>query len=127
MGYSLLADFVIVLHVAFVVFVLFGGLLALKWPRALWFHLPAVLWGTLVEFTGWFCPLTPLEDWLRRQAGEAGYGGDFLQHYLLVLLYPDGLTREIQIVLATIVIVLNLAIYFWLWRRSHACPSTSDR
>lgn len=116
MPYSLLADFVLILHLMFVLFVLFGGLLALKWPRAIWFHLPAVAWGAFVEFSGWICPLTPWENWLRAQGGGQGYEGDFLEHYLLALLYPEGLTHTIQIVLGLVALSLNLAIYGWLWR-----------
>lgn len=90
----------------------------MKWPRAAWLHLPAVLWGAIVEFTGWICPLTPLENWLREQADQTGYREDFIAHYLLPTLYPDGLTRDIQLVLGAIVLAINLPIYGWLWRRS---------
>ncbi|TKS58596.1 MAG: hypothetical protein EWM72_02892 [Nitrospira sp.] len=116
MLYSLLADLVLLLHLAYVLFVLFGGLLVLKWRRAAWLHLPAVAWGAFVEFSGWICPLTPLENWLRARGGGQGYEGDFLEYYLLALLYPDGLTRATQTVLGAIVISLNLAVYGWLWR-----------
>jgi len=116
MLYSLLADLVLILHLSFVLFVLFGGLLVLKWRRAAWLHLPAVAWGAFVEFSGWICPLTPLENWLRAQAGEATYAGDFLVRYLSSLLYPEALTRDLQVVFGTLVVVLNLAIYGWLWR-----------
>lgn len=112
----ILADAVLVLHLAFVVFVLFGGLLALKWRRAIWFHLPAAAWGAFIEFSGWICPLTPLENWLRRQGGEAGYPGDFLSQYLLSILYPDALTPQIQIVFGLVVLAVNLIIYGGLWR-----------
>jgi hypothetical protein len=116
MLYSLLADLVLMLHLFFVLFVLFGGLLALKWPRAKWLHLPAVVWGAFVEFSGWICPLTPLENWLRTQAGDASYEGDFIVRYLLPTLYPNALTPEIQVVLGALVLVVNLVIYGWLWR-----------
>jgi hypothetical protein len=112
----LLADAVLFLHLAFVLFVLFGGLLALKWRSAIWFHLPAAAWGAFIEFSGWICPLTPLENWLRRQGGETGYPGDFLSQYLLAILYPEALTPQIQIVLGTVVLAANLTIYGWLWR-----------
>ncbi len=112
----LLADAVLFLHLAFVLFVLFGGLLALKWRSAIWFHLPAAAWGAFIEFSGWICPLTPLENWLRIQDGEAGYPGDFLSQYLLAVLYPEALTPQIQIVLGTVVLAANLTIYGWLWR-----------
>ena len=117
MWYILLADLVVLLHVLFVVFVLFGGLLAAKWPRVLWIHGPALAWGCLVEFSGWMCPLTPLENWLRMQGGTSGYHGDFLSHWLLPLLYPVFLTDRIQIILGTLVLALNGTIYAWLWRR----------
>ena len=115
MLYGVLADLVVIIHLAFVVFVLFGGLLVLRWRRARWLHLPAFVWGAAVEFGGWICPLTPLETWLRMQGGESGYSSDFIEHYILPLLYPADLTREIQIVLGTVVLVVNIAIYGWLW------------
>ena len=117
MWYILLADGVVLLHGLFVIFVLFGGLLAAKWPRVLWIHGPAFAWGCLVEFNGWLCPLTPLENWLRIQGGASGYHGDFLSHWLLPLLYPACLTDRIQFILATLVLALNGTIYAWLWRR----------
>jgi hypothetical protein len=117
MGYVLLADLVLLLHLLFVFFVLFGGLLAAPWPRVLWIHVPAFVWGCLVEFTGWICPLTPLENWLRTQGGASVYQGDFLSHWLLPLLYPSFLTDRIQIMLGTLVLALNGTIYAWLWRR----------
>lgn len=113
----LLADAVLFLHLAFVLFVLFGGLLALKWRSVIWFHLPAAAWGAFIEFSGWICPLTPLENWLREQGGARAYEGDFLGHYLLALLYPDDLTRPAQLILGLLVIAMNTAIYLWFWRR----------
>ena len=115
--HRLLADLVLILHLAFVVFVLCGGLFVLKWRWIAWLHLPAAFWGAVVEFTGWICPLTPLENWLRAQGGEATYRSDFIAQYLLPVLYPDNLTRGIQLLLGTMVIVLNAAVYWWLWRR----------
>jgi len=115
--YRLLADLVLILHLAFVVFVLCGGLLVLKWRWIAWLHLPAVVWGAVVEFTGWICPLTPIENWLRAQGGQATYRSDFIAQYLLPLLYPDNLTRGMQLLLGTMVVVLNAAVYWWLWRR----------
>ena len=115
--YPLLADLVLILHLAFVVFVLCGGLLVLKWRRIAWLHLPAAFWGAVVEFTGWICPLTPLENWLRAQGGQTTYRSDFIAQYLLPLLYPDNLTRGIQLLLGTMLAVLNAAVYWWLWRR----------
>ncbi len=112
----LLADAVLFLHLAFVLFVLFGGLLVLRWRWVAWLHLPAAAWGAVVEFTGWICPLTPLENWLRTQGGEATYARDFIVRYLESILYPEALTPGIQVVLGALVLVVNLAIYGWLWR-----------
>lgn len=118
MGYSLLADLVVGLHLVFVLFVVLGGLFVLRWPRVAWLHLPAVAWGALIEWRGWICPLTPLEVALRRRAGEAGYQEGFLDHYVVPLLYPPGLTRELQLAMAAGVVVLNAAVYgALLWRR----------
>lgn len=117
MLYRALADLVLVAHLGFVLFVMLGALLALRWPKILWVHLPAAAWGAFVEFSGRICPLTPLELWLRRQGGEAGYAGGFVEHYLLPLLYPPGLTTELQVTLGTAVVVANAALYGWLWRR----------
>ena len=114
--YPLLADLVLIVHLAFVVFVLCGGLLVLRWRWIAWLHLPAAVWGTVVEFAGWICPLTPLENWLRVQGGEAGYEDDFTTRYLLPILYPVDLTRDIQLLLGTVVIAVNAVIYCWLWR-----------
>lgn len=110
-SYGALADLVVVVHLAFVAFVVFGGLLVLRRPRLAWLHLPAAVWGVMIEFAGWMCPLTPLENALRLRGGEAGYSGGFVEHYLLPVLYPSGLTRGVQLVLGSIVLVLNLAVY----------------
>lgn len=118
MMYPLLADLTMIIHLAFVLFVLFGGLLVLKWRWIARLHLPAATWGVVVECTGWVCPLTPLEHWLRSQEGEASSPADSLVQYLLSALYPSGLTREIQILLGLLVLAVNLAIYGWLWRRT---------
>jgi len=117
MLYRLAADAVLAAHLAFVLFVVCGGLLVLRTPRLAWLHLPAVAWGAYVELSGSICPLTPLEVTLRRDAGEAGYGGDFIEHYLVSLIYPAGLTRELQMALGAAVLLLNLIVYFILWRR----------
>jgi hypothetical protein len=106
-----LADLVLLIHLAFVVFVAAGGLLVLRWPRLAWAHLPAALWGAVVELAGWVCPLTPFEDRLRTAAGEPAHGGDFVERLLLPLLYPHWLTREIQVVLGLVVVAANTAIY----------------
>lgn len=117
MPYRLLADAVVVLHLGFVCFVVLGGLLALRWPRAVWVHLPAAVWGVWIEFTGRICPLTPLENWLRRQGGGAGYSASFVEHYVIPVLYPAALTRELQWVLGGLVITVNAVVYgVILWR-----------
>lgn len=117
--YGLLADLVVGLHVVFVAFVVLGGLLVLRWPRVAYLHLPAAVWGAAIEFAGWTCPLTPLENFLRRRAGDSGYSGGFIENYLLPVLYPSALTRDIQLVLGLLVIVINLGIYGYVWRRRH--------
>lgn len=117
MFYRLLADLTVLVHFGFVLFVVLGGLLALRWPRAAWLHLPTALWGAGIEFAAGICPLTPLENHLRRLGGESGYTGGFVEHYVLPVLYPDGLTREVQLVLGTFVIVLNIVVYTIVWRR----------
>ena len=111
MMYRILADLVVGMHVLFVAFVVIGGLLALRWPWVAALHLPAAVWGALIEFQGWICPLTPLEKSLRAAAGEAGYRGGFIEHYLLPVLYPAGLTRGVQLVLGSAVIAVNLMVY----------------
>ena len=114
--YQLLADLVVLAHATFVVFAVLGGFLAVRWRRIVWIHLGVVIWAAMIEFSGWICPLTPLEIWLRQRAGEAGYRSDFVAHYLLPVLYPEGLTRGVQIVLGAFVVVVNLAIYGWVLR-----------
>ena len=111
MIYRAFADLVLVVHLAFVLFVVLGGLLVLRWPRVALLHVPAAIWGVLIEYTGWICPLTPLENSLRRSGGEAGYSGGFIQHYIQPLLYPAGLTRGTQIVLGSIALLVNLTAY----------------
>jgi hypothetical protein len=115
--FNLLADLVVFVHLAFVVFVLLGGLLALRWPRAAWVHLPAAAWGVWVEAAGWVCPLTPLENWLRRRAGGDAYATGFVEHYLAPILYPAWLTREIQWLLGALVVAINAAVYVVVLRR----------
>jgi len=109
--YRALADLVLVVHLTFVLFVVLGGLLVLRWPRAAWLHVPAASWGVLIEYTGWICPLTPLENSFRTRGGEMGYSGGFIEHYIQPLLYPAGLTRSTQLVLGSLVLVLNLTAY----------------
>jgi uncharacterized protein DUF2784 len=116
--YRALADLVVVIHMAFVLFAALGGFLALKWRRAAWFHIPAAIWAALIEFAGWECPLTPLENWLRRLGGEAGYQTSFIERYLIPLIYPASFTRSLHIVLGFLVLSVNLAIYWMVWRSS---------
>jgi len=117
MSYRLLADLVLVVHAAFVVFVMLGGVAVLRWPRLAWVHLPVVIWGAGIEFAGGICPLTPLENHWRRLAGEQGYTGGFVEQYVLAALYPEGLTRGIQLALGLLVIAVNAVIYFRVWTR----------
>lgn len=123
MTYRLLADFTLILHAAFVAFVMLGALLVLRWPRIAWIHLPAVLWGAGIELLGGICPLTPLENHFRRLAGGQGYASGFIEHYVIPVLYPDALTRRFQVVLGILVLVTNAVIYGWvLWRLWTARP-----
>jgi len=117
--YRVLANLVLALHVAFVAFAILGGLLALRWRWIPWLHLPAVLWGAVVEFTGWTCPLTPLENSLRRAGSSQVYSGDFVQHYLSPLLYSTTLTRSDQISYGLGLLLINAAIYGFLFHRLH--------
>jgi hypothetical protein len=117
MAWRLLADLVVLVHSAFVLFVVLGGLLALRWRRVALLHIPAAIWGGWIEISGGICPLTPLENWLRESSGARGYSGGFIEHYLLPVLYPAGLTRAVQDVLAAVVVVVNVAVYVWVWRK----------
>lgn len=117
MLYLLLADFLVFLHVAFVAFVVLGVLLVQRSPRLAWIHLPSVLWGALIEFAGWGCPLTSIENRFRKLGGDASYIGGFVEHYLLPVLYPQDLTRSVQIGLGVLILVLNALGYRRLWRR----------
>ena len=117
MFWGLLADLALLGHAAFVVFVVAGGLLALRWPWVARVHLPSAAWGAWVELSGWICPLTPLEQRWRRRAGEEGYTGGVLEHYVTSALYPEGLTREVQVALGVLVVVLNAGVYALVWRR----------
>ena len=113
MVYGLLADLVFVVHLAFVGFVVVGGFLVLRWRRLAWIHVPVALWGAAIVVTGFTCPLTPLENRLQRLGGRAGYQGGFIEHYVTAVLYPDGLTRQAQLLLGAAVLALNLVVY---WR-----------
>jgi hypothetical protein len=125
MGYRILADLVVGMHALFVLFVLAGGLLVLRWPWAAAAHLPAAVWGALIEFRGWICPLTPLEKSLRASAGQAGYEGGFIDHYLLPVLYPAGLNEQVQVVLGSLVIAVNVVVYGLVLRRRAAGRAAS--
>jgi len=118
MAYRLLADAVVLFHTAFVAFVVLGGFLAWRWSRIAWLHVPCAVWGAVIEYQGWVCPLTPLENDLRRRAGLAGYAGGFVEHYVLPVLYPAGLTRPAQALLGTLVVIVNLIAYGVLLRRA---------
>ncbi|HZN99355.1 MAG TPA: DUF2784 domain-containing protein [Gemmatimonadales bacterium] len=113
----MLADLVVLLHFTFVIFVVFGGLLALRWPKVAYVHLPVAVYGALIELVGWICPLTPLEKRLRASAGLEGYEGGFVEHYILPVLYPAGLTRGVQLILGAVVIAVNILIYGLIARR----------
>ena len=117
MVYRALADCVVLVHAAFVGFVMLGGFLAWRWRPVVWAHVPAALWGAAIEYAGSICPLTPLENALRARAGLEGYGGGFVEHYVIPLLYPAGLTRPAQTVLGTVVVLVNLIAYGVLVRR----------
>ncbi|HWN19392.1 MAG TPA: DUF2784 domain-containing protein [Gemmatimonadales bacterium] len=113
-----MADLVVVAHFLFVVFVVLGGLLVLRWPRVAYLHIPAAIWGAAIELAGGICPLTPLENSLRQQAGGTGYSGGFIEHYILPVLYPSALTRDIQLLFGFLVIAFNVTIYVYAFRRA---------
>jgi len=117
MPYALLADLVLVLHATFILFVVFGALLVFWRRRLIWLHIPAAAWGILIEFQGWICPLTYLENDLRAAANTGGYDGGFINHYLVPLVYPSGLTPGTQILLGLVVLFINAAIYILVWRK----------
>jgi hypothetical protein len=111
------ADVVLAGHLVFIAFVMLGALVVLRWRWLAWLHVPALAWAVFVEASGSVCPLTPLENLLRMRAGDAGYAGGFVEHYLLALVYPEGLTRQLQWLLAAVVLVVNALLYGWLWVR----------
>lgn len=116
MSYRILADAVLVIHFAFVLFVVFGGILVMWKPALAWIHLPAMMWGVAISVFGWICPLTPLENWLREASGMPGYQRGFIEHYILFVLYPQGLTRQVQIALGVLLLIGNLALYGYVFR-----------
>jgi uncharacterized protein DUF2784 len=117
MVFRILADVIVVLHLAFVLFVVFGGLLVRRWPRVAWVHLPAAGWGAWVELADQTCPLTPLENWLRQQGGQPAYAAGFIEHYLVPVIYPFSLSRGLQWGLAGVVLLVNAVVYLWVVRR----------
>lgn len=127
MYYWILANLTVILHFIFVCFVVLGGLLIFRWRWIFLLHLPAAVWGALIEYQGWLCPLTPLEQQFRQMAGQAGYAGGFIAHYLLPVLYPSDLTRAVQIVLGSFVIAINILVYGWLIRRILSARSARYR
>jgi hypothetical protein len=115
--YRFFADVLVVVHFLFILFVLAGGILVLRRPRLAILHLPAVIWGAAVELCGWICPLTPLENYFRGLSGSTGYSGDFVEHYLIPLIYPENLTIGTQYILGWMVIIVNLIFYLIVWRK----------
>jgi cytochrome c biogenesis protein CcdA len=125
MWFRLAADGVVVFHLLFIVFVVLGGVLVLRWRWVILLHLPAMAWGALVEFLHLYCPLTPLENALRARAGAQGYEGGFVEHYLIALIYPAGLTPSVQLWLGAVVVLCNVLVYGGLlgrWRRRLQAP-----
>lgn len=119
-GYRFLADLLLVVHLAFILFVVAGGLWALHRRGVIFLHLPALAWGIFIELSGRICPLTPWENHLRLLAGEQGYAGSFIEYYLLPLIYPEALTREVQWVLAIVLAAFNLVVYALFFSRGKA-------
>ncbi len=109
--YDFLANAIVGFHFLFILFVVFGGLLVIRYPKMAFVHIPAAIWGAVVEFQGWICPLTPLENHLRNLAGETSYSGDFIQRHLIPVMYPENLTPKIQLILGSIVVVVNVVVY----------------
>jgi hypothetical protein len=125
MLFRLLADAIVVVHLGFVLFVVLGGLFVLRWPRMAWVHLPAAAWGAWIEFAGWICPLTPLENWLRQQGGGPVYATSFVERYVGPVLYPAALSREIQWALGGLVLAVNALVYLYVVRgRASRSPCT---
>ncbi len=119
MLYRYAADIVAVFHFGFILFVVGGGFLIAKWPKLLWFHIPCAIWGALIEFAGLYCPLTPLENYFRQRAGVKGIAGGFIEEYLLPVIYPEGMTDRVQLILGFGVVLINALIYGYLFFRSH--------
>jgi hypothetical protein len=115
--YQLLADGVVGLHLFFIIFVVLGGIMTLGWPKVIWVHIPCVLWAIIIELTGIICPLTPLENELRSRAGQGMYSGDFVIHYIEPMIYLEGLTRQLQIILGVMAALVNMMVYTWIYLR----------
>lgn len=120
MVFRFLADAVVIFHLAFVAFALFGGLLVMKWKRAAWIHAPSAAWAVIIEFTGMICPLTPLENYFRNKGGLSGYDTGFVEHYIMPILYPESLDSSVQMVLGALVILINAVIYAYVFlKKTH--------
>ncbi|TFW32658.1 DUF2784 domain-containing protein [Massilia horti] len=126
MWYRAAADLVLVVHLAYILFVVFGGFAVARWRWLVWLHLPAAAWGFAIEIGDLRCPLTYLENLLRVRAGQTGYTGGFLEHYLLWVIYPIGLTRWFQLFLGTAVVLINIAVYTWIWRHPRGRPAQAQ-
>ena len=126
MLYSLAADIVVILHFSFIVFVIAGGFLAIRWPKIAWFHLPVVAYGAVIEFFSFACVLTPLEQWLRIRSGSGGYDTSFTEHYILPLIYPSVLTYRLQLILGSVVILINLIAYLLVIRKRRTRSRQSE-
>ena len=122
--FRILADITTIVHFAFIIFVIAGGVVVLRWRRVMWAHLPVVAYGILIEFLGWVCPLTPLEQSLRTMAGQTSYTGTFTEHYITPIIYPPGLSHSVQITLGLIVFAVNAAVYIWIF--SHRRRKTAE-
>ncbi len=125
MLYRVAADTLVLVHLAFIFFVVVGGFLAWRWRRLAWIHLPVACWGVLIEFSGWVCPLTPIENDLRRLAGDVGYAGGFIEHYVIPIVYPSELTLGIQIGLGVLLLLLNGFAYSVYYIRRKPIQSIS--
>lgn len=127
MSYQFLADGVVLFHFLFVGFVIFGGILVLRWHKAAFFHLPAAAWGVFIEWSGLLCPLTFLENYLRDKGGIGAYRGGFVDHYIMPVLYPDGLTRDTQFALGAIILLINVTVYAIAFTRRRRRPGATFR
>ena len=127
MIYRTLADSILVIHFLFIIFVVFGGFFLFRSRRFAWLHIPVVIWGAFIEFSGRICPLTPLENYFRIKGNQSGYTGGFIEHYLIPVIYPSMLTRNIQFVLGALVLIINLVVYLFVFcRRKSKTTLTPD-